>query len=281
MLLIDPVEAFKGKLLFAAPHMDDEVLACGGTMARLPHKQQIHVVYASDGARSPYPVYPWQGFIFPDLPDWRVLEAYKALAILGIPKENVHFFGFPDGKLKSKIEQLVSSIRELVNNLRPDYLFIPFRYDKHPDHLALNWAAYKAVQNSSASPVLIEYFVYYRWRLLPGGDVRKYIHSNLLRQVTIEECSSEKKRALQCYESQTTRFFEWQDRAILPPRRVEEISHLPEIFLQANPNLRGPALFSRYKTWIRLAHGMEPLFKNKKEQIKALYRLRQINHVQR
>jgi LmbE family N-acetylglucosaminyl deacetylase len=278
MLLIDPAEAFKGKLLFAAPHMDDEVLGCGGTMALLPHKHLIHVVYASDGARSPRPVYPWQGFSHSDLPHQRVLEAQKALAIFGIPKENLHFLGLPDGRLKSKFEQLVSSMREMIYELEPDYLFIPFQYDKHPDHLALNRAAYLAVHSSNTKPVLIEYFVYYRWRLLPGGDVRRFIHSNLLKQVNIAEGSSRKKRALLCYESQTTRFYEWQERAILPPGRVEEISNLPEIFLESKPDCLGPGIFSSYKTWIRLVHVLEPLFKQKKEQFKALFSLRRMNH---
>jgi LmbE family N-acetylglucosaminyl deacetylase len=278
MAFINPDQTFKGEVLFAAPHMDDEVLACGGTMARLPHKQQIHVVYASDGARSPRPVFSWQGAAHADLAQQRILEAKKALAVFSIPEENAHFFGFPDSRLKSHVEQLSNALVELINQLRPAYIFIPFRYDRHPDHLALNWAAHKAIRNVDVDSVLIEYFVYYRWRLLPGGDVRKFIRSDQLMQVDVEAFSSEKKRALQCYTSQTTKFYGWQERAIIPPRRVEEVSCMPELFLKVEPDYPGPTLFSTYKTWIRLAHRLEPFFKHKKEQTQALFRPRLINN---
>jgi LmbE family N-acetylglucosaminyl deacetylase len=278
MVPIDPAQAFQGQLLFAAPHMDDEVLACGGTLARLPCKERIHVVYATDGGRSPRPVYSWQGAVQDDLPQRRIQEAYNALRVLSIPRENAHFLGFPDGRLKRKFEQLTGALAELIHRLKPAYLFIPFRYDRHPDHLALNWAAKKAACRADVEPVLIEYFVYYRWRLLPGGDVRKYIRSDHLVQVDIEGCADEKERALRCFVSQTTQFYAWQERAILPPARVAEVSHMPELFLKVEPGYPGPAVFTRTGPWIRMAHLLEPAFKNKKEQVQALLHPWLINH---
>jgi hypothetical protein len=38
-MLIDPAELFQGTVAIIAPHMNDEILACGGTIARLPHKE--------------------------------------------------------------------------------------------------------------------------------------------------------------------------------------------------------------------------------------------------
>src|SRR5918993_3613102 len=55
----DPAQLFPGTILVVAPHMDDEVLACGGTIARLPSPARVHLVYATDGARSCSPVVPW------------------------------------------------------------------------------------------------------------------------------------------------------------------------------------------------------------------------------
>jgi hypothetical protein len=36
--------------------MDDEALACGGLIAKLPQKERIHIVYATDGMKSPAPI---------------------------------------------------------------------------------------------------------------------------------------------------------------------------------------------------------------------------------
>jgi LmbE family N-acetylglucosaminyl deacetylase len=55
VIFVDPNEIFKGVILIVAPHMDDEVLECGDTIAQLPQKEQIHVIYAADGMESPTP----------------------------------------------------------------------------------------------------------------------------------------------------------------------------------------------------------------------------------
>ena len=44
----DPAVLFPGTLVIAVPHRDDEALALGGTIARLPEKSRVHVVYATD-----------------------------------------------------------------------------------------------------------------------------------------------------------------------------------------------------------------------------------------
>ena len=51
-------DLLRGVVLIAVPHMDDAVLACGGTIAQLPDPERIHLVYATDGIRSPEPVVP-------------------------------------------------------------------------------------------------------------------------------------------------------------------------------------------------------------------------------
>lgn len=255
-----------------APHMDDESLGCGGTLARLPDKRQIHVIYATDGSRAYTPVLPWLDGEPLDLPAIRMKEALAAAQALGIPGENVHFLGFPDGQLWSCTEQLAARLREIMALIKPDQLMMPFRYDRHPDHLTVNEVARAVWRTSGLSTELFEYFVYYRWRLLPTGDVRAYIRPEHLVKVTIDAGAARKQAALDCYRSQTTRIYPWQDRPILSRAVLAEACLGPEFFVKFDPTVPGPRIFRDSAAWIRLVHSLEPFLKQRKDRARALWR---------
>jgi LmbE family N-acetylglucosaminyl deacetylase len=270
-MLADPAEVFQGTVLIAAPHMDDGVLACGGTIAKLPQKERIHVVYATDGMKSPAPIVPWRDSITPDLGRARMREAQSALGCLGVPQANIHFLGLPEGQLRRNVRALNCALEALIGFLRPTHILMPFRYDRHADHLVLNHAITAACGWGAHQANLIEYFVYYRWRLLPGGDVRKYIYSQHLFEIDIQDVSAQKRAALDRFKSQTTQFYPWQTRPNLTPLLLDEVSQTPEWFLRYDASVPGPAVFSRATTWIRLAHRLEPLLKKNKDQVVALW----------
>ena len=49
-----PVDALlSSNVLVIAPHMDDEILGCGGLMLLHEDKRRIQCIYASDGSKSP------------------------------------------------------------------------------------------------------------------------------------------------------------------------------------------------------------------------------------
>jgi len=269
MTFVDPTHVFKGKLIFTVPHMDDGVLACGGTIAKLPNKEQVHIIYATDGMRSPTPIIPWRDRISEDLGEVRMKEARGAMGSLGVPEENIYFLNLPEARLKSYTRALLGLLEELIEQIKPDHILTPFRYDRHPDHLALNRLLTTACHRGVYNAALTEYFVYYRWRLLPEGDVRKYINPQYLLKVNIEEVSAQKRAALDCFRSQTTKFYEWQTRPNLTPQLLEEVSGAPEYFLRYDESLPGPKIFSHAITWIRIAHKLEPFLKKKKDQTVA------------
>lgn len=269
-MLIDPIGEFQGVILIAAPHMDDGVLACGGTIAMLPGKDRIHIVYATDGMASPTPVVPWRDSVSPDLGDVRAREAKAAMGTLGVPEENIEFLGLPEGELKENGRALVSSLRERIGRLNPSRILMPFRYDRHVDHLALNHAVIAACQEGLYKGDLLEYFVYYRYRLLPAGDMRDYIHPQHLLEVNIEDVSARKRVALDHFRSQTTRFYAWQTRPNLTSQLLDEVSRAPELFLRYDASAPGPAVFDRNVLWVRLAHWLEPVVKRRKDQTVAL-----------
>jgi LmbE family N-acetylglucosaminyl deacetylase len=270
--VVAPAGFFAGTGLVVVPHMDDEALACGGLLALLPEKGKWHIAYATDGRGSPEPVIPWRDRVSPDLSTIRRDEACAAMACLGIPETNLHFLNLPDSRLGAHERALEHELRQLLAGIQPHHLLIPFRYDRHSDHLALNRTATRIALENGNGPLLTEYFVYYRWRTLPAGDVRQYIRPELLKAVDTSAVAAQKRAALACYESQTTRFYAWQARPNLTAELLDAVSREPELYLRYDPALPGAAIFNRAAWTIRLMHRLEPFLKKRKDRLVAWWR---------
>lgn len=272
MARADPSDVFVGTTIVVVPHMDDCVLACGGTIALLADRRRVHMVYATDGRGAPAPELPWRDKVSSDLVRIREEEARAAMALLGVPSENVHFLGLPDGSLRQHLPALRESLARLIASLEPAGILVPFRYDRHPDHLAVN-----AVVTSPRSALrfdgrIFEYFVYHRCRLLPRGDVRRYLPPDVLLEVDILSVSGPKRAALALFRSQTTRFYPWQSRPNLTPELLDAVSREPETFLRFERAHPGASVFDGPRTWIRIAHRLEPFLKKHKDRAVAVCR---------
>lgn len=246
-----------GTLVIVAPHMDDEALACGGLIAKLPDKQRIHIIYATDGMKSPAPIMAGDE-ITTDLGQVRVNESTQAMKMLGVPEGNLHFLNLPEAELKDHLPALKKSLGDKLKELAPQHIFVPFRYDRHLDHLAVNHVVVSLLGQGIITAQLIEYFVYYRWRLLPKRDIRKYIRPQFLFTLDISDVATLKRQSLDCFASQTTIYYPWQTRPILTSTLLDEECANPEYFLMhASPS--GTTVFSNIIPWIRLAHRLEPI----------------------
>lgn len=246
-----------GTLVIIAPHMDDEALACGGLIAKLPDKQRVHIIYATDGMKSPAPIMPGDA-ITPDLGKVRMNESIQAMKLLGVPEQNLHFLSLPEARLNENISALRTPLTDKLQQLAPRHIFVPFRYDRHPDHLAVNHVVVSALMQNLVQAQLIEYFVYYRWRLLPKRDIRKYIRPQYLFTLDISDAATLKRQSLDCFASQTTIYYPWQTRPILTSTLLDEECANPEYFLM-HASISGMAVFSNLILWIRLAHRLEPI----------------------
>ena len=258
---VNPGEIFQGAVLIVAPHMDDEVLACGGLITKHPGKERIHIIYATDGMKSPSPIIPGRDLITPDLGEVRVHESRAAMRLLGVPDENLHFLRLPEAQLKKHIEPFKAMILKKISEIKPDHIFVPFRFDRHPDHLAVNRVVTNARRQGHTQANIVEYFVYYRWKLLPARDIRKYIKPSLLMVLPIDDVAHRKRQALDCFKSQTTIFYPWQTRPILTSTLLDEDCRHPEYFLSHDSSIRGAAVFTKYIPWIRVVHRSEPFLK--------------------
>ncbi len=118
------------KILILAPHFDDEVFACGGTIALLNgNGASTTSVYFTDGSEGGHLNESKE-----ELTNKRKEEAKQAAAILGI-KELI-FLDHPDRKLKAT-EFAIKQFSELLKKHNPDTVMLPFYVDYHPDHQAV------------------------------------------------------------------------------------------------------------------------------------------------
>jgi LmbE family N-acetylglucosaminyl deacetylase len=178
--------------------------------------------------------------------------------------------GLPEARLKKNIPSLTESLKKIIYEINPDIVFMPFRYDRHPDHLAVNQTLTRAIDEGWYKGKLFEYFIYYRSRLLPARDIRKYIKPQYLLEIDIKNVSSEKRRALDCYKTQTTIYYSWQTRPILTPLLLDEECLNPEIFLMYDQSQLGASVLSKFSLWIRLTNWFEPFLRKWKYLISTV-----------
>jgi len=113
------------RVLVIAPHPDDEVLGCGGTMARLAEAGcNVEVAIVTEGKP---PRYEREGV------EKVRAEAAAAHALLGI--RATHYLDFPAAELDGvRHADLNARIGALVDASAPDTMFLPFVGDIHLDH---------------------------------------------------------------------------------------------------------------------------------------------------
>lgn len=114
------------RVLVFAPHPDDEVLGCGGTLALLSPHCQVRVVLVTDGSGG--------GDLPPEIGPRRRAEWVASLAHLGI--EDVAFLNAPDAAVlpEARWQRLIASE---IATFQPDWIFSPSMTDYHRDHMAI------------------------------------------------------------------------------------------------------------------------------------------------
>src|SRR5699024_9505151 len=115
-------------ILILAPHVDDETIGLGGTIAQhAANNCDIQCVVLTDGASSNSTEETEQ------LKQMRKKEMEMVQQILGIT--NIEFWDFPDGELQVNLAA-VALLKEKIMQFQPDIIYCPTIVDAHPDHLA-------------------------------------------------------------------------------------------------------------------------------------------------
>ena len=136
-----------GKTLVIAPHPDDEVLGCGGTIARLADEGLP--VIAAIMTKGREPAYS-KAFV-----DQVANEAVTAHAILGTSE--LRHLDLPAAALDTlAAAELNAHFSDLISDIQPNTLFVPFIGDIHLDHqLSFLGALVAARPRSLSAPTRI------------------------------------------------------------------------------------------------------------------------------
>jgi LmbE family N-acetylglucosaminyl deacetylase len=168
-----------GRALVVVPHMDDEMIGPGGTLAL--HREAggvVGVVYVSDssgaagGAASQTAV--------------RKREAESCSRRMGF--EIVAFLDFADGDLSRCEDRIAVRLKEIIERWNPTEILCPFLTDHHRDHEATASAVALALSGSAWKGEV--------W----GFEVWSTIWPNVI--VDITPVVEKKKEGIACHASQ-------------------------------------------------------------------------------
>lgn len=130
-----PKNAKKGTMLIFCAHSDDQILGCGGTMAKYSKEgYEINTFIFSYGELS-YPYMKKE-----HITEIRIKESEDANKIVGGSK--VVFFNLKDGQVGKEISQkkVLKKICEIMQKEKPVKIFTHAQDDFHPDHRAVHKA---------------------------------------------------------------------------------------------------------------------------------------------
>lgn len=180
------------KILVIAPHMDDEVLGCGGTIAR----------YVADGNKLfvcfiAHRIYNHQ--FNKEKNEIEKQHVLKAKELLGY-KESV-FFELNDERLDVSIQDIIILLEKYVDKVRPDIVYIPFMGDNNQDHRVVFDAA-RVVLRPLAAPFINSIYMYEipssteQSPPLPENSFLPNCHVNITKYI------DKKIEACKCYETE-------------------------------------------------------------------------------
>ena len=231
-----------------SPHPDDEVLACGGTIAKkLSQKYCVFIVFMTDGASGPeYSRYgKASGLTSEQLKEIRKQEAINANTILGVYQKNLIFLGIEDRKLRENREKAEERVREILNKICPIEVYFPHKNDPNEDHLTTNIILENSLKNLPNQPIKYQYTIWTvdelfknkPWLMKTWLKVRRKLTNHNISMhhyrkvhVHISDYLPLKIKGLQKYKSQTTLFFSDQKEPILRKSFVDKFLDNEEIF---------------------------------------------------
>lgn len=184
------------RALVIAPHMDDEVLGLGATIARhVDRGDEVHVccvahrVYEHryDEARNRF----------------EMACAQRARVTLGYA--SIRFLGLPDERLDACLQDTIVPLEACVREVEPDIVYVNHRGDNNQDHQAVFRAAMVVLRPAANLGVLtvISYETPSSTDQAPGVVEGAFLPN---MYVNVSAFMERKIEALRCYETEVRKF---------------------------------------------------------------------------
>lgn len=182
------------KILVIAPHPDDEVLGCGGTIKK--HVLQGDEVFLCIGTKAYTP--QWSEEFIKERPH----EIERANKVLGVKK--TYFLDFPSVKVDTIPQKEVNdAIFKVVKEVQPEVMYIPHGGDLNQDHrifFAASLVAGRPLPGSSIKEIFsYEALSETEW----GNELTPFVPNGF---VDISKSINAKKEAMSAYKSELREF---------------------------------------------------------------------------
>jgi len=189
-------------VLVIVAHPDDEVLGCGGTMARLAREgHDVYLSIVAEGITSRAPSREAADRSGVESLHARAREAAKLLDV-----KETFLHGLPDNRLDSvPLLDVVKILEQLVEKLAPNRIYTHHPGDLNMDHMVVSRAVLTATRPMEGCPVREIYQFEVpsstEWAFQQYGDG---FRPNTF--VDVSQTLEAKVRAMACYESETRPF---------------------------------------------------------------------------
>jgi LmbE family N-acetylglucosaminyl deacetylase len=147
-------------VLVIAPHPDDEVLGCGGTLCRqVEAGDRVEVVFLTSGELGLKQL--------PREEAWRIREAEAGKAARILRLARLHFLRGPDWMIQEQSGAIAKALRPILKEVVPELIYLPHPEEAHPDHKAA-WPILRAALRDGPAPRAIR--AYEVWTPLTKYD---------------------------------------------------------------------------------------------------------------
>jgi LmbE family N-acetylglucosaminyl deacetylase len=184
------------KVLVIAPHMDDEVLGCGGTIVRhVDSGDHVTVCVVANRA--------YDHKYEPKLIEQEKNSCKKAKEILSY--QDLILLDLPDEQLDRSQINIIIPLEEVVTACKPDIVYIPHRGDLNQDHRAV-FEATRVVCRPNAEhrvTTLRAFEVPSSTDQVPGTNEWPFLPSYY---VNVKDSLERKMEAMACYSTESKPF---------------------------------------------------------------------------
>ena len=213
------------RIIVFSPHPDDETLGCGGTIVKkLDEGYDVYVVLMTDGRHSHDHTFGINDPTPREIKTIRTQEFRNAMRILEVNEKNLILLDFEDGSLEEHVEEAEKKVADILSEIRPVEIYMPFRHDAKKDHEYTFKIVVASLRKTNISPTIYEYPIWSRKKDVTGYNSR---------DVTLQDITGvleTKAEAISGYESQISKISPKQRSPVLGKSFIEMFLQNKEVF---------------------------------------------------